>query len=61
MNDIKKRTVIGRKIISPHLTRTIYVVHHRAHLPILDGERVNDCALIRRKDRGPYYSISSTA
>jgi LysR family nitrogen assimilation transcriptional regulator len=53
MNDIKKRTVIGRKIISPHLTRTLYVVHHRAHLPILDDERVNDYVFMLVKS---YYS-----
>lgn len=40
MNDIKKGTVIGRKIISPTLTRTLYLVQQRAHLPILDDERV---------------------
>lgn len=53
VNDIKKRKVIGRKIISPHLTRTLYVVHHRAHLPILDDERVNDYVFMLVKS---YYA-----
>jgi LysR family transcriptional regulator, nitrogen assimilation regulatory protein len=53
MRDIKKRTVTGRRIISPHLTRTLYVVHQRAHLPILDDERVNDYVLMLVKS---YYA-----
>jgi len=53
MNDIKKRLVVGRRIISPQLTRTLYVVHNRAHLPILDDERVNDYVLMLVKS---YFS-----
>ena len=53
MKDIKKGTVIGRKVISPQLTRTLYVVHHRAHLPIVDDERVHDYILMLIKS---YYA-----
>lgn len=40
MKDIKKGTAIGRRIISPNLTRTLYLVQQRTHLPVLDDERI---------------------
>lgn len=53
MKEMRKGSVVGRRIISPTLTRTLYQVYHRAHLPVLDNPRVGSYILSLLKS---YYS-----